>query len=855
MSVYSDLVLGDNPVGYWRLGDYYGNPNGGSLGNPGFESQQNGTAVGWIAVNVGTGTVITNDTTAHTGLFNAKLTNPSTGNYAGIFGGSGVQTETPSGNSSVAGTITGLPTNDNRAVVISGWFKAGGGNGSTGPFRCTFSNIASYTNQPSANGGTVTTDNTVVYTAFPNYQYFTFTVRVPRGYQYLYIEIYSAGNGACTPVFIDDVSVTWVPYDPDPSFELGSLTAEQTQWALATPGEFTYDTTPGNYLSGSGCLKVTTTRTATGWNSGELITGLTVGPGNNLFAVSPGQQYYMSIWLKQQEGARASHYKVTWFDSGGNGLGNFQAPSGQDGDLPWTQFHDVWTVPNGAVYASVDVMWGYWGGNLLTANEASVETSITGWSAEGSATVSQSPDIALDGSYSIKLQSTASNSGMNAVTASGTSGKAVSASTQYTAVASVRAASTTQNFTLFIRWYKSSGAASTVNPFSAGTTVPDTTSGWTKLIVTATSPSDAAFAQVVVGCAAANGSGEKHYIDCISLAAGPNTDWRGSHAQIWFDDAQFYPMSIAYNSVNAPNGLISGFVTLQQTGGINDGSKAMAFDGSTGLVSIPGSVWDPSGNKPYSIEAWVKPAVVDASFRRLAGREPAGNHGAMLAWHNSLKFYTGRGDASAGIETAAGGSPTVGVWAHLVGTYDGTTLRMYVNGALVQAVASSRSVDVQSTPLLVGGTVGGGTNGQCTAGELAVYNYALSATQIANHYNAGITAWTAPTNGTRLDAGKLVTIPDHMDMALADTKPFAVNVAGYLKSTDGISNITATLINISTGQTVTGWQGTITVASNVITIPIIGSALILKQRYQLAVTFTANFQKTLTLFSFINVVA
>lgn len=47
-------------------------------------------------------------------------------------------------------------------------------------------------------------------------------------------------------------------------------------------------------------------------------------------------------------------------------------------------------------------------GNLLSANDESVETNITGWAAGGNTTIAQSTTQALDGTHSLRLTSTAS---------------------------------------------------------------------------------------------------------------------------------------------------------------------------------------------------------------------------------------------------------------------------------------------------------------------------------------------------------------------------------------------------------------------------------------------------------------
>ncbi|RCH70458.1 hypothetical protein DT019_02935 [Streptomyces sp. SDr-06] len=69
-------------------------------------------------------------------------------------------------------------------------------------------------------------------------------------------------------------------------------------------------------------------------------------------------------------------------------------------------------------------------GNLLTYNDESVETDITGWAAGGNTTIAQSTTQARDGTHSLRLTSTASGT-ISANTANRITGLSVSA--QYTA--------------------------------------------------------------------------------------------------------------------------------------------------------------------------------------------------------------------------------------------------------------------------------------------------------------------------------------------------------------------------------------------------------------------------------------
>jgi hypothetical protein len=83
----------------------------------------------------------------------------------------------------------------------------------------------------------------------------------------------------------------------------------------------------------------------------------------------------------------------------------------------------------------------------------------------------------------------------------------------------------------------------------------------------------------------------------------------------------------------------------------------------------------------------------------------------------------------------------VGSTAHVVATYDGTTISIYVNGLIDNSTSGTGPItnyDASDFGLGIGNTYGGGNGGFVgVIDEVAIYNYALSATRILAHYQAG----------------------------------------------------------------------------------------------------------------------
>src|SRR6185503_7535290 len=89
----------------------------------------------------------------------------------------------------------------------------------------------------------------------------------------------------------------------------------------------------------------------------------------------------------------------------------------------------------------------------------------------------------------------------------------------------------------------------------------------------------------------------------------------------------------------------------------------------------------------------------------------------------------------------AGGAPNANAWHHLVYTYDGTTTRVYSDGALQNSEVFALNT-TSGTAIMIGAqyeadgvTVTPTLRGSLTLGRLRVHSEALSATQIATNYN------------------------------------------------------------------------------------------------------------------------
>ncbi|MBN9163575.1 MAG: LamG domain-containing protein [Myxococcales bacterium] len=162
-------------------------------------------------------------------------------------------------------------------------------------------------------------------------------------------------------------------------------------------------------------------------------------------------------------------------------------------------------------------------------------------------------------------------------------------------------------------------------------------------------------------------------------------------------------------------------------------------DGSGRITIDTGASFD--GLVPFSVELWVKPSPSNTTLGLVfdhtywSGSERRGWN--FLAGNEQTNFERW---VSATDRSIAYGAPvSVGQWHHLVGTFDGATLRVYVDGLRVSESTTSVVLPARTSVLTIG-------HQSCDCGrsnsfigdidELAVYDRALTDTQIAAHYAA-----------------------------------------------------------------------------------------------------------------------
>lgn len=216
-----------------------------------------------------------------------------------------------------------------------------------------------------------------------------------------------------------------------------------------------------------------------------------------------------------------------------------------------------------------------------------------------------------------------------------------------------------------------------------------------------------------------------------------------------------------------------------------DPNTAINFNGSSSRADASNAAWMDVGT--ITVEAWVKPDVTPAALFAIAFRDE-GNFtaGNTRSFQFAIPATTGRPYLSlwgsvGGVQTTAQATTgiTAGVRAHVVGTYDGTNIKMYVNGALEATTALTGSLPTGSGSIVIGRNSSASNSFfDGVLDEVAIYSGALSAARILAHYTAGITDPTPVLTGDLTGTGTMTA-----DVSAIHTVTGALTGTGTMSAT------------------------------------------------------------------------
>jgi len=187
-------------------------------------------------------------------------------------------------------------------------------------------------------------------------------------------------------------------------------------------------------------------------------------------------------------------------------------------------------------------------------------------------------------------------------------------------------------------------------------------------------------------------------------------------------------------SGNGNTGTISG-ATWTPTGKYG---SALNFNGSNSLVVVKSSASLNLSNT-MTLSAWAYPTAAQSGWRTIVQKQVDAYF--LHAGSNSALRPAGGGTFNGKVSFAT--SPSVipvNSWTHLAVTYDGASVRLFVNGLLVATKAQTGVIETNGNGVRIGGNVPYGEYFKGLIDEVRVYNRALTAVEIKTDMQTPIAA-------------------------------------------------------------------------------------------------------------------
>lgn len=183
-------------------------------------------------------------------------------------------------------------------------------------------------------------------------------------------------------------------------------------------------------------------------------------------------------------------------------------------------------------------------------------------------------------------------------------------------------------------------------------------------------------------------------------------------------------------------------VALDEPGLIGAANAAVALDGTADAYLDAGDVLDFAAGAPFTLEAWIQPDEFATPYPRLLMKEATDEAGNRQGYLLYISKETGRlgferwRDGEANVVTTIDPIP-LGEVTHVVAIYDGQAMRLYIDGEGVAEVPAGLGLSDTPFPFRIGARADSGSPFAGVVDEVAVYQTALTAETIRDHFRAG----------------------------------------------------------------------------------------------------------------------
>jgi hypothetical protein len=214
------------------------------------------------------------------------------------------------------------------------------------------------------------------------------------------------------------------------------------------------------------------------------------------------------------------------------------------------------------------------------------------------------------------------------------------------------------------------------------------------------------------------------------------------------------------------------------------------FDGVSDRVEINNTLTN--GYAELSVSTWVKynnNLATSNQYHPIVARQGSPGNSFILqnmrsgASSNGGELYFSVNTPNGNFSAFSGVVPSQNVWYNIIGTYDGSNVKIYIDGVLKGTLSASGNINTNFTITYLGDAGYGGysqiLNGNLD--EVSIYSRGLTQSEVTSIYNSGI-----PSNVSTIS-----DIEAYWRMGDGDTYPTII---------DNVASNNGTMVNMNQGN-------------------------------------------------------
>jgi YD repeat-containing protein len=209
---------------------------------------------------------------------------------------------------------------------------------------------------------------------------------------------------------------------------------------------------------------------------------------------------------------------------------------------------------------------------------------------------------------------------------------------------------------------------------------------------------------IVLDATASDSDGSVTKVDFYQGATLLGTDSTSPYTFVWSNAAagNYSLTAKATDSSSATTSSTEVNVTVVSSGG----SHSLALNGTTAYVDVPGST-SLNITGPITVEAWIKVNAIDGSYHDIVSRmnrnNTASGGGYSLTVTNLGKLRLDLFQSNSSWSSLIGATAmSANTWHHVAGVFDGSQMRIYLNGVLDGSLNTTMGQASGSGPLRIG---------------------------------------------------------------------------------------------------------------------------------------------------------